>query len=64
VQEKPSALEREHPELENIKFLNLFLFLWVIFALLDPDTDSEPMCGSTGPIEPGSNPDMDPDPYP
>jgi hypothetical protein len=24
-----------------MKFINLFLFLWVIFALLDPDTDPE-----------------------
>jgi hypothetical protein len=29
--------------------------LWVIFALLDPDPDSE--SGSTDPIESGSNPD-------
>ncbi len=33
----PSALKREHPTLQNMKFLNFFLFLWVIFALLDPD---------------------------
>jgi hypothetical protein len=32
-----SALQREHPGLQNMKFLNFFLFLWVIFALLDPD---------------------------
>jgi hypothetical protein len=36
VQKKPSALKREHPALQNMNFLN-FLFLWVIFALLDPD---------------------------
>ncbi len=30
----------------------LFLFLWVIFALLDPDPDSE--SGSIDLIEPGS----------
>jgi hypothetical protein len=35
---KPSALNREHPELKNMKFLYFFLFL-VIFALLDPDLD-------------------------
>jgi hypothetical protein len=29
-EEKPSALKREHPAL---------LFLWFIFALLDPDSD-------------------------
>jgi hypothetical protein len=34
------------------------LFLWVIFALLDPDPDSE--YGSTDPIESGSNPDPQP----
>ncbi len=27
---------REHQEFQNMKFLNFFLFLWVIFALLDP----------------------------
>jgi hypothetical protein len=35
------SLKREHPALQNIKFLNFFLFLWVIFALLDPDPDFE-----------------------
>ncbi len=28
---------REHPALQNMKILYFFLFLWVIFALLDPD---------------------------
>jgi hypothetical protein len=42
-----------------MKFLNFCLFLWVIFALLDPDPDSE--SGSTDLIESGSNPDRDPD---
>jgi hypothetical protein len=37
LQEKPSALKREHPAIQNMKFLHFFLFLWVIFALLDPD---------------------------
>jgi hypothetical protein len=43
--ENPSALRREHPALENMKFLNL---LWVIFARVsDPhwfnaDTDPDP----------------------
>jgi hypothetical protein len=41
---------------------NFFLLLWVIFALLDPDPDSE--CGSTDPIESGFNPDPDTDPDP
>jgi hypothetical protein len=36
-----------------MKFLNLSN-LWVIFALLDPDTDSE--AGSTDLFESGSNP--------
>jgi hypothetical protein len=39
----------------NMKFLKFFLLLWVIFALLDPDPDSEYGSGSTGPIESGSN---------
>jgi hypothetical protein len=29
-----------------MKFLNFFLLLWVIFALLDPDPDSEYGSGS------------------
>jgi hypothetical protein len=43
-QKKPSALKREHPVLKNMKILDFFLFLWVIFALLDPDPQFE--CGS------------------
>jgi hypothetical protein len=39
LQEKPSALNREHPALQNMTFLNFLLFLWVIFALLDSDSD-------------------------
>ena len=39
LQEQPSVLKREHPALQNMKFLTFFLFLFVIFALLDPDTD-------------------------
>jgi hypothetical protein len=38
--------------------------LWVIFALLDPDLDSEYGSGSTDPIEYGSNTDPVPDPDP
>jgi hypothetical protein len=45
-----------------MKFYNFFLLLWVIFALLDPDPDSE--SGTTDPIESGSNPDPDTDPDP
>jgi hypothetical protein len=37
-----------------------FLFLWVIFALLDPDPGSKSGLGSTDLIESGSNPDPDP----
>jgi hypothetical protein len=37
---------------------DFFLLLWVILALLDPD--SEYGSGSTGPIEYGFNPDPDP----
>jgi hypothetical protein len=43
LQEKPSALQK-------LKFINFFLSLWVIFALLDPDPD------------PGSPLNLDPDP--
>ncbi len=32
-----SALKKKHPALQNMKILYFFLFLWVIFALLDPD---------------------------
>jgi hypothetical protein len=39
LQENLSALKREHPELRKMKCINFFLCLWVIFALLDPDTD-------------------------
>jgi hypothetical protein len=35
----PTALKREHPAIQNMKFLNFFLLLWVIFALLDLDPD-------------------------
>jgi hypothetical protein len=42
LQEKPSALKKEHPGLQKMKFLGfLKIFLRVIFALLDPDPDSE-----------------------
>jgi hypothetical protein len=40
LQEKPSALKREHPALQKMKFINFFLCLCVIFALLDPDPDT------------------------
>jgi hypothetical protein len=37
LQQKPSLLTREHLALQNMKFLDFFLFLWVFFALLGPD---------------------------
>jgi hypothetical protein len=39
LQKKHSALKRKHPVLKNMKILDFLLFLWVIFALLDPDPD-------------------------
>jgi hypothetical protein len=60
LQKKPSAPKREHPALQHVKFLNLFLFLWVIFDLLDPNPGSESGSRSTGLIESGSNSDPDP----
>jgi hypothetical protein len=36
---KPSALKREHPALQNNKFLIFFLFLWIIFVPQDPNPD-------------------------
>jgi hypothetical protein len=36
LKEKPSALKGEHLALQKMKFINFFLFLWVILALLDP----------------------------
>jgi hypothetical protein len=57
LQKKPSALKRGHPTLQNMNLKKKILLLWVIFALLDPDLDSE--TGSTDPIESGSNPDPD-----
>ena len=38
--------QKPHPALENLKFLPCFLFLWVIFALLDPDPADQNQCGS------------------
>jgi hypothetical protein len=52
LQEKPTALKREHPALQNMKILYFFLYLWVIFALLDPDP------------EPATQINADPDPQP
>ncbi len=41
----PSALKREHPH-QNMTFLNFFLLLWVIFALLDSNSDADSEYGS------------------
>jgi hypothetical protein len=45
-----SALKKEHPVLENKKFLDFFMFLWFFFALLDPD----PLTGFRIRIQSGS----------
>jgi hypothetical protein len=50
LQVKPSALKREHSAHQKMKFFNFFIFLWVIFALLDPDL---------GPLT-WLNPDLEP----
>jgi hypothetical protein len=50
LKEKPPAPKKEHPALQNMKFLNFFLFLWGFFALPDPDSES----GSTDLVESGS----------
>jgi hypothetical protein len=44
--EKPSALKREHPAIQKINFVNFFLWLGIIFGLLDPDPDCESGYGS------------------
>ncbi len=61
LQEKTTALKKEHLALQKMKFINFFLCLRVIFAPLDPDPDceSESAYGSRDPIESGSNPDPD-----
>jgi hypothetical protein len=49
LEEKPSALKIEYTSLQKIKVINYFLFLWVTFALLGPDCESE--SGSRDPTE-------------
>jgi hypothetical protein len=39
LQEKPSALKREHLAVQKMKIVSFFLFFGAIFALLDPDPD-------------------------
>ncbi len=64
VTKEAISSQREQPALQNMKFRKHFLLLWVIFALLDPDSDSEYGSGSTDLIESGSNPDPEPCPHP
>jgi hypothetical protein len=59
---KPSALKREHPALQKMKFISCFLFFWASFALLDLNPDLQ--YGSRDRTESGSNPDPDTDPDP
>jgi hypothetical protein len=51
IQVKLSTLKREHPALQKLKFINCFLFLGVIFVLLDPKSGSGYRSGD--PIESG-----------
>jgi len=46
VTKKHSALKREHPALQNMKYLNFFSTFVGHYALLDPDPDSEYGSGS------------------
>ncbi len=39
LQKKPSAFKRDHPAIQNIKFLTFLSLFLVILALLDPDPD-------------------------
>ncbi len=55
------CLQLQPPALQNMKFLDFFLLLWINFAFLDSE-DSESGPGSTDPIESGSNTDPDPQP--
>jgi hypothetical protein len=54
VQATREVLKREHPALQKMKCINFFLFLWVIFALLDSDPVCESGSGSRDLIESGS----------
>jgi hypothetical protein len=44
MQEKHSAIKREHPAQHEI--YSHFLFLWLLFALLDPNSAYQHKCGS------------------
>ncbi len=39
---KPSALKREHPALQKMKFINFFLFLWVTFPSCIRNSNPDP----------------------
>jgi hypothetical protein len=54
LKEKSSALQEEHPALQEMRFIDFFLCLWIIFALLNLDLDCESGYGSREPIESGS----------
>ncbi len=57
LQKKPSALKREHPALQYMKFLNFFYFCrpsWIRIRIPNPNP------GSMDLIEFGSNPGPDP----
>ncbi len=61
--ERPSIRGSLQPSKENIQHFKTwnfftFLFMWIFFALLDPDPDSKSR--STDLIESVSNPDLDP----
>jgi hypothetical protein len=66
LQEKPSALKREHPVLKNMKILDFFLFLWVFLPswirirISNLNADPDPATQ----INADPDPDTDPDPKP
>ncbi len=47
-----------------MKILDFFLFLWVIFALLDPDPDPATQINPDADADADPDPDTDPDPKP
>ncbi len=59
LKKKPQPSKKNIQHFKTWNFL-IFLNLWVIFALLDPDPDSEFANGSTDLTESGSNPEPDP----
>ncbi len=61
LQEKPSVLKREHPELQKMKFINFFLCLGSFLALLDLDPDPDMDPGT--PLNPDTDLDQNPQHY-